>query len=173
MTDSLATSGSILNRRNCTSGKGVFNSSTAIFSDWLPTSRKTRTPTERLRSLSRSSMSFQSVVERCIASATCEAVTINPDEANQPVPCMPKRSGHDFSSISLKYRVMLTVTWAVFSGSTHAAPQRDDATSKSSAANVHRVDLPCPSLNNLFRVELTVRGDADLMKLTGTTTRGQ
>jgi hypothetical protein len=49
---------------------------------------------QHLPLLARTSISFQSVAERCMASATCAAVTINRGVRNQPVPRAPSMAGH-------------------------------------------------------------------------------
>src|SRR5262249_18634334 len=121
-------SGSIRLRSARAPGNAVISSTTAIFSACEPATCRMRTAIEALFSVSRMPISFQACEERCIASATCAAVTTSRGDRNQPVPRIPMTPGSAARSCASKSRVMLTVEGATVDGSTQAASMREETT---------------------------------------------
>ena len=120
------------------------SSTTAIFSGWKPARRRMRAEIDHLLSLSRISISFQSFAERCMASTTCAAVTIDRAERNQPVPRIPSVLGVAFLSSSLNSLVMLTVERTSVEGSMHDASIPVDVALRTRIENKHWRIAPSP-----------------------------
>ena len=85
-----------------------------------------------------------SCADRCMASATCAAVTANRGDRNQAVPRMPSRLGSARRSSSPKCLPMLTVERTSVEGSTHWAELPPAVASRMRMASTHWRIAPPP-----------------------------